>query len=195
MLVSYSAEIEVQMQRYYQSLSEKDRRRYAGIEAVKLGHGGIAYISRVLGCDYRTIKAGMAELEDDGDHLEEPSIRRGGGGRKSAFDVIDGLDAAFLKVMEHHTAGSPVDETVKWTNLSRPKIAELLQAEQIDVSVTVVDQLLKKHHYRRRRARKTLATGASHPQRNEQFENIDTLRKQYTDEGNPVMSMDTKKEN
>ncbi|ESA34023.1 rhodopirellula transposase family protein [Leptolyngbya sp. Heron Island J] len=195
MLVSYSAEIEVQMQRYYQSLSEKDRRRYAGIEAVKLGHGGIAYISRVLGCDYRTIKAGMAELEDDGAHLEEPSIRRGGGGRKSAFDVIDGLDAAFLKVMEHHTAGSPVDETVKWTNLSRPKIAELLQAEQIDVSVTVVDQLLKKHHYRRRRARKTLATGASHPQRNEQFENIDTLRKQYTDEGNPVMSMDTKKEN
>lgn len=49
--MSYSAEIEVQMQCYYQSLSEKDRRRYAGIEAVKLGHGGIAYISRVLGCD------------------------------------------------------------------------------------------------------------------------------------------------
>lgn len=193
--MSYSAEIEVQMQRYYQSLSEKDRRRYAGIEAVKLGHGGIAYISRVLGCDYRTIKAGMAELEEAGDPLEEPSIRRSGGGRKSAFDAIDGLDAAFLKVMEHHTAGSPVDETVKWTNLSRPNIAELLQAEQIDISVTMVDQLLKKHHYRRRRARKTLATGASPPQRNEQFENIDRLRKQYKEAGNPVMSMDTKKEN
>ena len=87
-----------------------------------------------------------------------------------------------------------MDETVKWTNLSRPKIAELLQAEQIDVSVTVVDQLLKKHHYRRRRARKTLATGANHPQRNEQFENIDRLRKHYTEAGNPVISMDTKKE-
>ena len=191
----YPAEIEVQMQRYYQSLSEKDRRRYAGIEAIKLGHGGIAYVSRVLGCDYRTIKSGMAELQDDGDRLDTPSIRRRGGGRKSAFEVIEGLDAAFLKVMEHHTAGSPVDETVKWTNLSRPKIAELLKAEQITVSVTVVDQLLKKHHYRRRRARKTLATGASHPQRNEQFENIDVLRKQYTEVGNPVMSMDTKKEN
>lgn len=193
--MSYSAEIEVQMQRYYQSLSEKDRRRYAGVEAVKLGHGGIAYISRVLGCDYRTIKAGMADLEEDGPPLEEARIRRRGGGRKSAFEVIDGLDAAFLKVMERHTAGSPVDETMKWTNLSRPKIAELLQAEQIEVSVTVVDQLLKKHHYRRRRARKTLATGASHPQRNEQFENIDRLRQQYTDAGNPVISMDTKKEN
>lgn len=44
---SYAPEIEVQMQRYYQSLSEKDRRRYAAIEAVKLGYGGLAYISRL----------------------------------------------------------------------------------------------------------------------------------------------------
>ena len=192
--MSYPAEIETQMQRYYQSLSEKDRRRYAGIEAIKLGHGGISYIRRVLGCDYRTIKAGMTELQDDSS-LDEPGIRRRGGGRKSAFESIDGLDAAFLKVMEHHTAGSPVDDQVKWTNLSRPKIAELLKTEKIEVSVTVVDQLLKKHHYRRRRASKTLATGASHPQRNDQFENIDDLRQRYAAAGNPVMSMDTKKEN
>ncbi len=192
--MSYPAEIETQMQRYYQSLSEKDRRRYAGIEAIKLGYGGISYISRVLGCDYRTIKSGIAELQDDSS-WDEPGIRRRGGGRKSAFEVIKGLDAAFLKVMERHTAGSPVDDQVKWTNLSRPKIAELLKTEKIEVSVTVVDQLLKKHHYRRRRASKTLATGASHPQRNDQFENIDDLRKRYTAAGNPVMSMDTKKEN
>ena len=192
--MSYPAEIETQMQRYYQSLSEKDRRRYAGIEAIKLGYGGISYISRVLGCDYRTIKTGIAELQDDSG-LDEPGLRRRGGGRKSAFEVIDGLDAAFLKVMERHTAGSPVDDQVKWTNLSRPKIAELLKTEKIEVSVTVVDQLLQKHHYRRRQASKTLATGTSHPQRNDQFENIDDLRKRYTAAGNPVMSMDTKKEN
>ncbi len=192
--MSYPAEIETQMQRYYQSLSEKDRRRYAGIEAIKLGYGGISYIHRVLGCDYRTIKAGIGELQDDSS-MEESEIRRRGGGRKSAFETIEGLDAAFLKVMERHTAGSPVDDQVKWTNLSRPKIAELLKTEKIEVSVTVVDQLLKKHHYRRRRASKTLATGARHPQRNDQFENIDDLRKRYTADGNPVMSMDTKKEN
>lgn len=50
----YSAEIEVQMERYYQSLSEKDRRRYAAIEAVKLGYGGQAYIRRLLGCHHET---------------------------------------------------------------------------------------------------------------------------------------------
>lgn len=192
MVSGYPPEIETQMQRYYHSLSEKDRRRYAGIEAVKLGHGGIRYISQVLGCDYKTIKSGMLELSDAQMELSAPHIRQPGGGRKSALDTIDGLDTAFLQVVSPHTAGSPMDESIKWTNLSRSKIADLLAAEGIPVSVTVVDQLLKKHHYRRRQMRKTRATG-SHPQRNAQFENIDRLRQQYEADGNPVMSVDTKK--
>ncbi len=97
-------------------------------EAIKLGHGGIVYISRVLGCDYRTIKSGIVELQDE-ECLQTSSIRRSRGGRKSAFEVIEGLDGTFLKVIEQHTAGSPVDETVRWTNLSRPKVADLLKAE------------------------------------------------------------------
>ena len=78
--MSCPAEIEVQIQRYYQSLSEKDRRRYAGIAAIKVGHGGIAYISRVLGCDYRTLQSGMPELQDTEDLLDESGIRHRGGG-------------------------------------------------------------------------------------------------------------------
>lgn len=191
MVTAYPSEIETQMQRYYHSLSEKDRRRYAGIEAVKLGHGGISYISRVLDCDYKTIKSGMTELRDDTD-LNAISIRRAGGGRKSVFEEIENLDEAFLQVVSPHTAGSPMDERIKWTNLSRPKIAELLEDEGIRVSVTVIDQLLKKHHYRRRQMRKTLATGRN-PQRNEQFENIDKLRQDYETDSNPIMSVDTKK--
>lgn len=189
----YPPTIEQQMQRYYGSLTEKDRRRYAGIEAVKLGHGGISYVSRLLGCDYRTIKSGMSELAAES-VPNEVGIRRVGGGRKSAFDVVEDLEATFLRVVSPYTAGSPMDERIKWTNLSRPKIAELMAAEGVVVSVTVIDQLLKKHDYRRRKARKTLATG-SHPERNAQFENIEKLRQRYQAEGNPVMSMDTKKEN
>ncbi len=56
--------------------------------------------------------------------------------------------AAFLKVIAQHTAGSPMDEQVKWTNLNRQEIAKLLQDEGIRVSVTVVDQLLVKYNYR-----------------------------------------------
>ena len=122
MLQSYPAEIEVQMQNYYQSLSEKDRRRYAGIEAVKLGYGGQVYIRRL-------------------------------------------------------------DEKVKWTNLKRHEIGLLLKEEGIQVRVTVVAQLLKKHNFRKRKAVKTLATGESE-HRNEQFETIEQLKETYQGAGN-----------
>jgi len=190
----YSSELEQQMQRYYQSLSEKDRRRYAAIEALKLGHGGISYIRDLLGCHAQTIRHGIAELQDE-QALNDKRIRQPGGGRKSALDTIEGLAEAFLRVIEHHTAGSPMDETLKWTHLSRQRIADLLWEEEgISVSVTVVDQLLEQHDFRRRQAFKTKAAG-DHPQRNEQFEKIEQLVEQYQQAGNPVMSMDTKKRN
>jgi|694.fasta_scaffold28579_5 hypothetical protein len=61
----YSVEIESQIRRFFDSLSEADRRRYAGIEAVKLGHVGIKYLSDLLGCDPKTIERGISELETD----------------------------------------------------------------------------------------------------------------------------------
>ncbi len=190
---TYPSNIEAQMQRYYQSLSEKDRRRYAAIEAVKLGYGGPAYIRRLFGCHHETLQLGLKELEDE-KVLQDERIRQPGGGRKSAFETIAGLDQVFLRVLQQHTAGSPMNERVKWTNLKRHQIAKLLKCEGIEVSVTVVDQLLGKHHYRQRKAVKTLATGKNE-HRNEQFETIERLKQSYQATNNPVMSMDTKKEN
>lgn len=99
-----------------------------------------------------------------------------------------------LSVIAQHAAGSPLDETIKWTNLTRQEIANLLNSQGISVSVTVVDQLLEKYNYRKRKAQKRLAT-ENHPQRNEQFENIEPIKANYQAVGNPVLSMDTKKEN
>lgn len=59
----YSPPVEHQMQRFYRSLNERDRRRYAAVETMKLGHGGIQYVARVLGCDPKTITRGIQELE------------------------------------------------------------------------------------------------------------------------------------
>lgn len=190
---TYPSNIEAKMQRYYQSLSEKARRRYAAIEAVKLGYGGQAYIRRLFGCHHETLQLGLKELEDE-KVLQDERIRQPGGGRKSAFETIAGLDEVFLRVLQQHTAGSPMNERVKWTNLKRHQIAKLLKCEGIEVSVTVVDQLLEKHHYRQRKAVKTLATGKSE-HRNEQFETIERLKQSYQATNNPVISMDTKKEN
>ena len=60
----YSAEFETRMVGFFESLSERDRRRYAALEASRLGHGGIAYISQLFGCDAKTIQLGKSEIDN-----------------------------------------------------------------------------------------------------------------------------------
>jgi hypothetical protein len=82
-MMTYPPEIEESMQNFYRSLSEKDRRRYAAVEAAKLGHGGKAYIARLFDCDPDTVAAGardVAELPDDG---AEGRTRKKGGPKES----------------------------------------------------------------------------------------------------------------
>ena len=52
------------MQQLYASLSERDRRRYAAVEAVKLGYGSILYLSHLFRCSEKTIRRGLDELYD-----------------------------------------------------------------------------------------------------------------------------------
>ena len=59
---AYDQETEQIMKRFYDTLSEKDRRHYAGIEALKYGPGGRSYIARVLGCSRRTVSRGATEV-------------------------------------------------------------------------------------------------------------------------------------
>lgn len=69
---AYAVDVERKMRRLSDWLSEKDRRRYAAVEAAKLGHGGVEYISRVLGCDPKTIRQGLKELDEP----EDPAVGR-----------------------------------------------------------------------------------------------------------------------
>ena len=82
---TYTKEIEEQMLNFYKSLSEKDRRRYAAIEATKLGYGGDSYICRLLHCNDRTITRGQKELLTDLSN-ENSRIRKVGAGRKFVID-------------------------------------------------------------------------------------------------------------
>ncbi len=68
----YDMVIERTMKRFFDSLSEKDRRRYAAVEAAKLGHGGVEYMAQVLGCVPKTIQRGREELEQS----EDPAAGR-----------------------------------------------------------------------------------------------------------------------
>lgn len=189
---NYSFAIEDQMRSFYQSLSEKDRRRYAAIEAAKLDRGGISYIARVLQCDRHTIRQGLEELGNP-EALDQSRIRRPGGGRKPREEMIPELERAFLQVLQDHTAGSPMNQAMKWTNLTHQQIKDHLADDHgIEISVTVVKRLLKQHGFVRRKAQKRTRTG-EHCDRDAQFQKIAKLKEQYLAAGNPVMSIDTKK--
>jgi hypothetical protein len=189
----YSKELEEQMKGFHESLNEKDRRRYAAIEAQKLGYGGISYIERVLGNDRNTILKGMGELKDP-QALEQERIREKGGGRKRCLETITGLEINFLEIIENYTAGSPMDGNIKWTNLTQAEIANHLKERGINISVTVVKQLLAKHNFVQRKAQKSKSI-KEYEDRDKQFEKIAQLKAEYQNSVNPIISIDTKKKN
>lgn len=154
----YDPTTEQTMQKFYGTLTEKDKRRYAAIEALKLGHGGLVYIASVLGCYRSTITEGIKELDAMPSVTSyTPRLRQEGGGRKPSEKTYPDIDAHFLSVLQDYTAGDPMDEKVRWTNLSPKEIAsKLADIHHIKVSVTVVKKLLRKHDYRRRKAQKKL---------------------------------------
>lgn len=191
---TYRPEIELAMKKYYATLSEKDQRYYAAVEALKLDLGGQSYIARILGCSEKSIYRGLKELAELPDEPKyDPAIRKPGGGRKGYSEQHPQIDAQFLDVLKNHTAGDPMDEKVIWTDLTPEEIAKLLEQEhRVKVSKSVVNKLLKKHNYRRRKAQKK-QTIKSVPNRDAQFLNIQALVAEYLKSDNPIISFDTKK--
>ena len=190
-MTPYDTLIEVEMKKFYGTLSEKDKRRYAAIEAMKFEHGGIVYIANILGCSRKTISKGIKDLRKLPD--DDKRIRRPGGGRKTYDKVFENIDEKFLDVLKNYTAGDPMNENIRWTNLTAAEIVERLKEKHgIHVSTGVVRKLLWKHKYRRRKAQKK-QTMKDVENRNEQFENIAKLKSKYEASGNPTLSMDTKK--
>lgn len=193
-MIPYEASVEREMQKFYNTLSEKDKRRYAAVETLKLGRGGIAYIVQVLGCSRKTVKQGIKELRAlPADSEYDSRIRQPGAGRKRYDEVYPDIDEKFLDVLQDYTAGDPMQEDVIWTDLTMSEIADRLAEEHgIQVSVTVIRQLLDKHNYRRRKAQKK-QTMKTVKDRDAQFENIASLKAEYEAAGNPIISFDAKK--
>jgi hypothetical protein len=79
----YAPDVEEKMQRFFGWLSEKDRRRYAAVEAAKLGHGGVEYIARLLTCEPKTIRQGLRELEDAADAAAGRIRKKGEAARRA----------------------------------------------------------------------------------------------------------------
>lgn len=81
-MIGYDKRIEFKMQRLFETLSEKDKRRYAAIEVEKLPHGGTDYISTLFRIDPKTIRQGKVELEQTIDEAKG-RIRKKGADRNA----------------------------------------------------------------------------------------------------------------
>ena len=85
----------------------------------------------------------------------DEQIRQKGGGRKPYDQTMVDIDARFLSILHDHTAGSPMDEEIVWTDLTPSQIQVAYQETYGEtISETVIRKLLKKHHYRSRKALK-----------------------------------------
>lgn len=175
------------------ALDERMRRLFAANEANALGHGGVTKVSRATGVSRRAIHAGLNELSAAKPPIPEQGkrIRKAGGGRKSITKTDSGVLNALEQLVEPTTRGDP-ESPLRWTCKSLRTIAEELARQGVRVSYPKVADLLRELGYSLQASRKTL-DGANHPDRNAQFEFINTQTKETIAGGNPVISVDTRK--
>lgn len=175
------------------TLDERLRRLHAASEAKAIGHGGITLVSKATGVAIGSIKQGLKELCQ---RLENKSggrqrIRREGAGRKATVKVNAALTAALESLVEPVTRGNP-ESSLRWTCKSLRQLESELKKQGHIVSHTSIGDLLKNMGYSLQGNRKTLE-GTSHPDRNAQFEYINTIAEEAMSNGQPVISVDTKK--
>jgi hypothetical protein len=170
-------------------LDERARRLWAATESRAIGYGGDAVVSAATGLARGTIRNGRREIERG----VEPTtrIRRPGAGRPTITDEQPGLKEALERLVDPITRGDPTSP-LRWTSKSRAKLATALASDGWQVSSTTVGRLLHDLGYRLHAVRKR-QEGASHPDRNEQFEHINATAASFLRRGQPVISVDTKK--
>ena len=193
----YATAIECIRQKYLALspvMDERMRRLWVATEASALGRGGVTAVSLATGVARNTITAGLRELEYRRAHPGEGAavrIRRPGAGRKLLTATDPGLQQALDTLVDPATRGHP-ESPLRWTCKSTAKLAEELQAQGHAVSDRTVARLLKQAGYSLQANRKT-REGASHPDRNAQFEYINRQVIAHERRDQPVVSVDTKK--
>ncbi len=170
-------------------LDERARRRWAAVEAQSLGFGGESLVSSATGISRITIRAGKRELES-GEDLGD-RIRRPGAGRPSLEEKQPGIRDALERLVDPVTRGDP-ESPLRWTCKSKVKLSAAMREQGFTISPTRVGVKLHELGYSLRSVRKT-REGASHPDRNSQFEHINETAEDFQQRNQPVISVDTKK--
>ena len=170
-------------------LDERQRRLLAGVEARALGRGGIRVVARAAGMREGTVSRGVAEVDSGQEPLGR--TRRHGGGRKKVADLDRGLRPALLALFEPDVRGDPASP-LRWTTKSTRTLAEELTRAGHKVSADTVGDLLREEGFSLQGNAKTIE-GNQHPDRDAQFRYLNEQAKAYRADGDPVISVDTKK--
>jgi Rhodopirellula transposase DDE domain len=173
-------------------LDERSRRQWAAAEALELAWGGVTNVALATGLARNTIASGVRELQAQlGGALPSPRLRREGGGRK-CLEVSDaGLWEALDTLIDPVTRGDP-ESPLRWTCKSTRRLAAELGRQGHLICARTVAALLADMGYSLQANRKT-REGGKHPDRNAQFEYINSQVQQLQKRGQPVVSVDTKK--
>jgi hypothetical protein len=171
------------------ALNERSRRLWAAVESRAIGYGGDALVSAATGLARDTIRKGRSEVEQGIGVIGR--IRRPGAGRPSFKKTQPGLEYALEQLVDPLTRGDPMSP-LRWTCKSRANLASALSKDGWEVSSTTVGRLLNRFGYRLQAVQKT-REGASHPDRNAQFEYINATTASFLRRKQPVISVDTKK--
>ena len=176
------------------ALNERLRRLFAANEAKVYGHGGITLVQKATGVARNSIKQGLKELsnKEEGVVTSSPTrIRKVGGGRKASVKQDKKLRIALEKFVEPSTLGDP-ESPLRWTCKSLRQLESELRSQGFSVSHTSIGNMLKGMGYSLQGNQKTLE-GSKHPDRNAQFEFINSQTEDAMRAGQPVISVDTKK--
>ena len=171
-------------------VGERVRRLVAASEAKAAGHGGIAATAVATGMARSTIGRGLAELETGRDDFPE-RIRRPGAGRKPATELQPGLLDALQDLVSSAIRGDP-EAALLWVSKSQRHLAAALGERGFEVSHKLVGRLLNTLGFSLQANSKT-REGANHPDRNAQFEHINAQINTFQADGQPTISVDTKK--
>lgn len=174
-------------------MDERRRRQWAAAEARDLGWGGVSLVSRATGLSRPTVIAGLRDIDLPPKEraASEGRVRRAGGGRRSLVEKDPELLAALDALIDPVTRGDP-ESPLRWTCKSTSKLAEELTRQDHPVGPRTVAAILHHAGYSLQANRKT-REGASHPDRNAQFEYINKQVRRFQDRQQPAISIDTKK--
>jgi Rhodopirellula transposase DDE domain len=170
-------------------LDERTRRLWAAAEARSAGHGGVSAVVRATGISESTVLRGLADL--DSEQRPAPGKLRRHPGRPPILEREPGLEGDLERLVDPVTRGDP-ESPLRWTSKSGAKLAEALREMGHDVVERTVLRLLKAKGYSLQANKKT-REGASHADRDRQFEHINKTVKAAIAEGQPAISVDTKK--